>query len=164
MSVDLLRFVSAVDVALCLLIALEIIKNNKGKALSFFFLSQTPSLLFPQLERNLCWLWVLLCAHWVISEGSSLPPAEALIILPGWYFIALLNELLGETQQRSWWKSWALAQINCSSSAQYRLIINLYYPSACWPHTVVFSSPRGTVCNLDWNSVRRAKEWKPTRT
>lgn len=34
-AVDLLRFVPVVDVALCLLIMLEIIKKNKEKALGF---------------------------------------------------------------------------------------------------------------------------------
>lgn len=43
-SVDLLGFVPAADVALCLLIALEIIKKNKEKALSFFLMGIGTSL------------------------------------------------------------------------------------------------------------------------
>lgn len=51
-SVDLLRFVPAVDVALCLLIALEIIKKNRKKAWLFFFFPQIPALLFFSAEEK----------------------------------------------------------------------------------------------------------------
>lgn len=53
-SVDLLRFVPAVDVALCLLIALEIIKKNRKKAwlFFFFFFPQIPALLFFSAEEK----------------------------------------------------------------------------------------------------------------
>lgn len=54
-SVDLLRFVPAVDVALCLLIALEIIKKNRKKAWLFFFFfpTDTSTSLFSAEEKPL---------------------------------------------------------------------------------------------------------------
>lgn len=52
-SVDLLRFVLAVDVALCLLVVLEIIKKNMEKALGFSP-TDTSISLFSIVKKPLC--------------------------------------------------------------------------------------------------------------
>jgi len=80
------------DVALCLLIALEIIEKNKEKALFFSHRHEH----FSQLERNLYLLApsASMCAHCAISDWSLLPPARSFITLLGWCFFALFNELV----------------------------------------------------------------------
>lgn len=96
-SVNLLRFVPAVDVALCLLIALEIIKKNKKKALLLFFSTNTSTSLFSAEEKPLLVgsEQYSMCAHQMISDRALLPPAKSLITLLRWYFVALFNELVG---------------------------------------------------------------------